>query len=76
VNNRDLQTFQVDFENTGRLRTLIPAETAAIAESGIKTVEDVRQMAALGLDAMLVGETLVKSKDPMAMARELVGAAG
>ena len=75
INNRDLQTFQVDFENTGRLRALIPAETATIAESGIKNADDVRQIAALGVDAMLVGETLVKSKDPLAMARELVQAA-
>jgi indole-3-glycerol phosphate synthase len=75
INNRNLQTFQVDFENTGRLRALIPAEIATIAESGIKNADDARQMAALGVDAMLVGQSLVKSKDPLAKAKELVQAA-
>lgn len=75
INNRNLQTFEVDFENTKRLRALIPEEIAAVAESGIKTVDDVVKMAELGVDAMLVGESLVKSADPFARAKELVQAA-
>lgn len=75
INNRNLQTFKVDFENTRRLRALIPEEIAAVAESGIKTADDVAKMAELGVDAMLVGQSLVKSGDPFAKAKELVRAA-
>ncbi len=62
VNNRNLQTFEVDFANTARLRALIPEDVAVVGESGLKTVYDVRQMLDIGVDAILVGETLVKSK--------------
>ncbi len=74
VNNRNLQTFQVDFENSARLRDLIPPDVAAVAESGVKTAADARRMVEIGMDAMLVGETLVKSKDALATARALVRA--
>ena len=63
VNNRNLQTFAVDFENTARLRRLIPEGVAVVGESGLKTAEDVKRMRDIGVDAVLVGETLVKSKD-------------
>ncbi len=63
VNNRNLQTFQVDFENTARLRAMIPPEIVTVAESGLKTAADARRMAEIGVDAVLVGETLVTSKD-------------
>jgi indole-3-glycerol phosphate synthase len=63
VNNRNLQTFVVDFDNTARLRQLIPADVLVVGESGIQTLDDVRQMKAIGVDAVLVGETFVKSKD-------------
>lgn len=63
VNNRNLQTFEVDFENTARLRERIPPEMVMVAESGLKTAGDVRRMAAMGVNAILVGETLVRSKD-------------
>jgi indole-3-glycerol phosphate synthase len=74
VNNRNLQTFEIDFENTSRLRALIPAEIAVVGESGLKTPDDVRAMAAAGVDAVLVGETLVRSKDVAAVTRALVNA--
>ena len=74
VNNRNLQTFEVDFANTARLRQRIPAEVVTVGESGLKTEEDVRQMQAIGVDAILVGETLVKSKDVLATARGFVQA--
>jgi len=74
VNNRNLQTFQVDFENSARLRQLIPPDVVAVAESGLKTAADARRMAEIGVDAMLVGETLVKSKDALVTARTLVQA--
>jgi indole-3-glycerol phosphate synthase len=74
VNNRDLQTFEVDFANTARLRALIPGEIAVVGESGLKTPEDIRAMARAGVDAVLIGETLVRSKDVAATARALVAA--
>lgn len=74
INNRNLQTFEVDFGNTARLHQQIPAGIVTVAESGIKTPADVRQLAAIGVDAVLVGETLVKSKDVYQAARTLVQA--
>jgi indole-3-glycerol phosphate synthase len=72
INNRNLQTFEVDFANTGRLRAMIPADIVVVGESGLKTAEDVHQMQAIGVDAILVGETLVKSKDPHQTAKSFV----
>lgn len=60
VNNRDLRTFQVDIETTGRLRKLIPPDKILVGESGIRTAEDVERMAAMGCDAILVGETFCR----------------
>ena len=60
VNNRDLRTFQVDIETTGRLRKLIPPDKILVGESGIRNGDDVRRMAAMGCDAILVGETFCK----------------
>lgn len=60
VNNRDLRTFQVDIETTGRLRKLIPPDKILVGESGIRNADDVRRMAAMGCDAILVGETFCK----------------
>jgi indole-3-glycerol phosphate synthase len=74
INNRDLQTFEVDFDNTARLRSRIPAPIATVAESGIRTADDVRRLADIGVDAILVGESLVKSKDVLAATQALVQA--
>ena len=74
VNNRNLQTFAVDFENTARLRQQIPAEIVTVGESGLKTAVDVHKMAQIGVDAILVGETLVKSKDVSKKVAEFVRA--
>lgn len=59
INNRNLDTMQVDINTTGRLRPLIPADRLVVGESGIKTRHDVRRMRDWGVDAVLVGETLV-----------------
>ena len=72
INNRDLRTFQVSLETTARLRPLVPAEIALVAESGIQTPDDVVRLAALGVDAMLVGESLVRAQDVGAKVRELL----
>lgn len=69
INNRNLQTFKVDFENTARLRRLVPDEIVTVGESGLKTAADVKRMGDIGVDAVLVGETLVRSKDVYETAR-------
>lgn len=74
INNRDLRTFEVDFETTARLRPRIPAGVTVVAESGIRTPGDVQRLGAMGVDAMLVGETLVRAKDVGAKVRELLQA--
>jgi indole-3-glycerol phosphate synthase len=60
VNNRDLRTFQVDIENTARLRAMLPAGKVVVGESGIRDTADVQKMTDMGCDAILVGETLCK----------------
>lgn len=74
INNRDLATFEVDLETTHRLRPLIPGEVPVVAESGIFTADDVAMVAAWGVDAVLVGEGLVKSGHVGAKVRELASA--
>ena len=64
VNNRNLKDFSVDFENAARLRDRIPADCVYVAESGVKTPEDVRRLRQIGADAALIGETLMRSADP------------
>jgi indole-3-glycerol phosphate synthase len=60
VNNRNLKTFEVDIENTARLRKVIPADRILVGESGIRDTGDVNRMADMGCDAILVGETFCK----------------
>jgi indole-3-glycerol phosphate synthase len=72
INNRDLRTFEVSLETTARLRPLIPSDRLVVAESGIHTREDVRRLRDVGVDAMLVGESLVKAGDVEAKVRELL----
>lgn len=60
VNNRNLKTFEVDIENTARLGALIPVGKVVVGESGIRDTDDVRRMAEMGCDAILVGETFCK----------------
>ena len=64
VNNRNLETLEIDPETSARLIPLIPAGRVAIAESGIKSAADVKRLAALGADAVLVGSNLSASRDP------------
>lgn len=74
INNRDLNTFEVDFNNTARLRSLIPDGFLVVGESGVKTAEDVKVMADIGVDAVLVGQALVQSGDIYRSTRALVEA--
>jgi len=61
VNNRDLKNFEVALETSRNLRKLVPDNTLFVAESGIKTREDI--LALGNVDAVLIGETLMRSKD-------------
>jgi len=63
INNRDLQTFQVDITNTQRLRQLIPEDRVVVSESGIKNRSDIERLRSFGVNAVLIGETLVASAD-------------
>lgn len=63
VNNRDLRTFEVDLQHTIRLRAEIPDHCLLVAESGISTPEDVALLAAAGIDAILVGESLMRERE-------------
>jgi indole-3-glycerol phosphate synthase len=64
INNRDLRTFEVSLEKTLELCRLIPAECIVVSESGIKTSEDVERLATAGVNAILVGESFLRSNDP------------
>lgn len=74
VNNRDLRTFNVDIQNSIALRKYAPAGVLFVAESGIKTAEDVRTLYQNGIDAALVGETLMRAPDKGAALLMLRGA--
>jgi indole-3-glycerol phosphate synthase len=63
VNNRDLNTFEVDLGHSARVRQQIPADICFVSESGIFTNQDVRMLQANAVDAMLVGESLMRSDD-------------
>jgi indole-3-glycerol phosphate synthase len=73
VNNRDLRTFQVDLETSARLGATIPSDVLTVAESGVHTRADVTRLEAIGVDAMLVGESLVRAEDVAGKIRELIG---
>jgi indole-3-glycerol phosphate synthase len=75
VNNRNLETLEIDPETSLRLLPLIPREVVAIAESGVKSVGDVIRLAAAGADAVLIGSELSASADPEAAVRALTGVA-
>lgn len=71
VNNRNLKDFVVDLENSVRLRNLVPEDRIFISESGIHTTDDVARVYEAGADAVLVGESLMRSPDKAAMLEEL-----
>ncbi len=73
MNQRDLRSFEVDTDRAERVRAAMPAGTASVAESGIRTRGDLERLAAAGFDAALVGESLVTAPDPAAALRSLRG---
>jgi indole-3-glycerol phosphate synthase len=75
INNRDLRTFKTDLQHTLRMRERVPNECVLVAESGIRTRADVERLEAAGVDAILVGETLMARADIGAAVDELLGKA-
>ena len=67
VNNRNLHDFSVDVSNAGNLREMVPEDVVFVSESGVRTPDDVRSMAAYGADAALIGEALMRADDKGAL---------
>ncbi len=73
VNNRNLKDFSVDTGNSKRLRNIIPTDTIFVSESGIKDADDIKALSEAKVDAVLIGETLMKAEDKKAKLAELRG---
>ncbi len=73
INNRDLSTFEVDLGVSERLAPSVSEEVVLVAESGIVVPEDVARLGAAGVDAVLVGESVVRADDAMEAVRALTG---
>jgi indole-3-glycerol phosphate synthase len=73
VNNRNLKDFTVSLQTSCRLRRLVPPDVLFVAESGIKTAADVAVLQQDGVDAVLIGETLMRSEDKIAALQRLRG---
>lgn len=75
VNNRNLKDFSVDFSNAARLRDLIPPEAIYVAESGVSSLDQISCLKRIGVDAVLIGELLMRSPDKMGLLNEMRRAA-
>lgn len=73
VNNRNLKDFTVDTGNSARMRSLVPKGIIFVSESGVKSAEDVRALRAVGADAVLIGETLMRAENKKEMLDTLRG---
>lgn len=71
VNNRDLRTFYTDLAVTEKLAVLVPEDVILVSESGIGSRADVERVARAGIDAVLVGESLMRQGDPEGLLREM-----
>ena len=74
INNRDLDSFEVDIRTTFELAPQVPSDHVLVSESGISNGGDVRSLKSTGIQAVLVGSALMKSKDPAGKATEIVRA--
>ncbi|MCM1120022.1 MAG: indole-3-glycerol phosphate synthase TrpC [bacterium] len=74
VNNRNLKDFTVDVGNSIRLRELVPPEILFVSESGMRTREDIRRLEENGTDAVLIGESFMRSEDKAGLLRQMRGA--
>ena len=73
VNNRNLKDFTVDTDLSARLRSLIPENILFVSESGVRSAEDADRIKAIGADAVLVGETMMRAEDKKSMLKKLRG---
>ncbi len=73
INNRDLDTLGVDLATTETLAASVPPDRVLVSESGVASRSDVERLAASGVDAVLVGEALMKNRDVVHAAQQLVG---
>lgn len=73
VNNRNLKDFTVDTKNSQKLRNLIPKDVLFVSESGVKDGEDIKKLREIGVDAVLVGEALMRAPDKKKKLAELKG---
>jgi indole-3-glycerol phosphate synthase len=73
VNNRNLRTLELSVDASFRLAALMPGDVIAVAESGLKTADDVERLQAVGYRAFLVGERFMTAPDPGEALRSLVG---
>jgi indole-3-glycerol phosphate synthase len=74
VNNRNLHTFEVDTENSIRLKNLVTEDIIFVSESGIKTPQDIKKLKENGINAVLIGETLMRSDNKKEALQRLRGA--
>jgi indole-3-glycerol phosphate synthase len=74
VNNRDLRDFSVDLSRTERLMDAVPPGTTVVSESGISAPEELVRLQGLGVQAVLVGEALMRAGDPASALQRLLGA--
>ncbi len=75
VNSRDLRSFEIDLDTCRRLAAMLPRDVIAVAESGLRTAEDIRELHQLGYRGFLIGGTLMRAKSPGEELARLVGAA-
>src|SRR6202034_276772 len=73
INNRDLRTFRTDLGTTLRMSELVADRRVLVSESGINSAQDIRKLAAAGVTAVLVGESLIRSGDIPAKIAEMFG---
>jgi indole-3-glycerol phosphate synthase len=71
INNRNLEDFSVDIQRTFDLLADVPAGKVVVSESGIKTRDQIDELEQVGVDAVLIGEVLMRAPDPEAAVREL-----
>jgi indole-3-glycerol phosphate synthase len=76
INNRDLTDFTVDVERTYELLSDVPAGKTVVSESGFHTREQLEELERVGVDAVLIGETLMRADDPEQALRDLAGHVG